>query len=317
MTKLKLFLTLLALALAATLSYSQELTPPKRNGVSIGETKVSMGKDEIFIDYRILLGEDVQSCKVKVTMYLDYNPYRKATEFSGDIGKITESGFKRIRYDLSGRKERLAGRDISFRLEVSDKIVSYRTAATYAGNGNFFDNSVADRNIQEKKAIGTKWLISAQITPPFNTLSSQTSIPASYGVMVGVAKIVGGYVSVRSNFIFTTPTRSVRTYSDVVSPTSNTKISDLKATGGFIFRANKSLYPYAGVGYGFDRHLYGSYYRGNGFPAYWCLVEDLSPQGYAAETGLISKVGPIAVSAGVSTIMFKTLSIDFGLGVMF
>lgn len=317
MTKLKLFLTLMTLTLAATLLYSQELTPPKRNGVSIGETKVSMGKNEIFIDYRILLGENVQSCKVKVTMYLGYNPYRKATEFSGDIGKITESGFKRIRYDLSGRKERLAGRDISFRLDVSDKKLSYNIAATVTDGGNISDSRVSDRNISEKKGIGTKWLVSAQITPPFNTLSSHTSIPTSYGVMVGVAKRVGGYVGIRSNFIFTKPTLYVHSYDDLASPTDLTRISDITAVGGFLIRVNKSLYTYAGAGYGFDRHIYGNYYRGNGMPSEWCLVEDLSPEGYAFETGLISKVGPIAISAGICTIMFKTLSIDFGLGVMF
>lgn len=315
MTKVKLFLTLLALALAATLSYSQELTPPKRNGVSIGETKVSMGKDEIFIDYRILLGEDVQSCKVKVTMYLGYNPYRKATEFSGDIGKITESGFKRIRYDLSGRKERLAGRDISFRLDVSDKIVSYRTAATYAGNGNVSDNSVADRYIPEKKTIGTKWLISAHTSPLINTMSSHTSIPGSYGAMVGAVKNVGGYVSFRSNYKFAKADHFVYSHSELTSPTSKTRISVVKVSGGLLFRANESLYPYAGVGYGFNDHLY--FNSDNSYSGSWWQVKDLSQQGLAVEVGVVSKVGPIALSVGVSTITFKTVSLDLGLGVMF
>ncbi len=308
---MKLFLTLLALALAATLSYSQELTPPKRNGVSIGETRVSMGKDEIFIDYRILLGEDVQSCKVKVTMYLGYNPYWKATEFSGDIGKITESGFKRIRYDLSGRKERLAGRDISFRLDVSDKIVSYRTAATYADNGNVSDNSVADRYIPEKKTIGTKWLISAQVS---SLGSNATTI--SYGLMVGAVKKIGAYVRFQSNYEFGKEDFSVNSSGDIVGggyiwPTGVNTVQTIRTTIGTIIRAHKACYPYAGFGYGYNKYLNEDMSGG------WGLVTDFSQIGAAFEVGVILKAGPVSISAGSGTIMFKSMSFDIGLGVMF
>lgn len=315
MTKLKLFLTLLALALATTLSYSQELTPPKRNGVSIGETKVSMGKDVIIIDYRILLGEDVRSCKVGATMYLDGRPFRKATEFSGDIGNIMESGPKRIRYDLSGRKERLAGKDISFRLDVSDKKLSYNIAATVTDGGNVSDSRVSDWNISEKKGIGTKCLISAHTSPLINTMSSHTSIPTSYGVMVGVVKKVGGYVSFRSNYKFAKADHFVYSYSELTSPTSKTITSVVKASGGILFRANESIYPYTGVGYGFNDHLYLN--SDNSYSGSWWQIKDLSRQGLVVEAGVVSKFGPIAFSVGVCTIKFKTVSLDLGLGVMF
>lgn len=316
MTKLKLFLTLVSIVLSAALSYSQELTPPKRNGVSIGETKVSMGKDEIIIDYRILLGEDVQSCKVKVTMYLGYNPYRKATEFSGDIGTITESGMKRIRYDLGERKERLAGKDISFRLDVSDKKVSpYNISSTDRERGDVSGNRVSDLNISEKKVIGTKWLVSAHTSPLINTMSSKTSIPGSYGIMVGVVKKFGGYVSFRSNYDFAKSEYFVYSYKGLTSPTAKTKTSVVKASGGLLFRAYESLYPYIGVGYGFNDRLYLN--SDNSYSGSWWLVKDLSNQGLVAEIGIVSKVGPVAISVGASTIKFKTLSLDLGLGVMF
>lgn len=314
MTNLKLILALVSLALSAALSYSQELTPPKRNGVSIGETKVSMGKNEIVIDYRILLGEDVQSCKVNAMMYIDGKSFRKATEFSGDIGTITDSGLKRIRYDFSGRKDRLVGKDISFRLDVSDKKVSpYNISATERGGVS--GNRVSDLNISEKKVIGTKWLVSAHTSPLINTMSSKTSIPGSYGVMVGVVKKFGGYVSFRSNYEFAKSEYFVYSYKGLTSPTSKTKTSVVKASGGLLFRAYESLYPYIGVGYGFNDRLYLN--SDNSYSGSWWLVKDLSNRGLVVEVGIVSKVGPVAISVGASTIKFKTLSLDLGLGVMF
>lgn len=315
MRKLKLFLTLMSLALSAALSYSQELTPPKRNGVSIGETKVLMGKDEIIIDYRILLGEDVRSCKVNVTMYLDGRPFRKATEFSGDIGNITESGFKRIRYDFGDRKERLAGKDISFRLDVSDKKVSDSIAVTDTESGNASGNRVSDLNISEKKVIGTKWLVSAHTSPLINTMSSKTSIPSSYGVMVGAVKKIGGYVGFRSNYEFANADHFVYSYSGLTSPTAKTKISVVKASAGLLFRVYEGLYPYAGAGYGFNDRMYLN--SDNSYSGSWWLIKDLSLEGLVVESGIVSKVGPIAISIGVSTIKFKAFSLDLGLGVMF
>lgn len=47
-----------------TSCFSQELTFPANNEVYIGDTKVYMEKEVIIIEYRILLGKNVQSCKV-------------------------------------------------------------------------------------------------------------------------------------------------------------------------------------------------------------------------------------------------------------
>lgn len=65
MTKRRLLLTLISFALSANFLFSQELTFPANNEVYIGDTKVNMEKKVIIIEYRILLGKNVQSCKVK------------------------------------------------------------------------------------------------------------------------------------------------------------------------------------------------------------------------------------------------------------
>ncbi len=278
MMKLKLFLTLMSLALSAALSYSQELTPPKRNGVSIGETKVSMGKDEIIIDYRILLGEEVRSCKVSVTMFVDGKPYWRASEFSGDVGTIRSSGVKQIRYDISRKGKLMEGRDISFRLDVSGKNI-----------------------------LGNRKLIIASMSP---------LTPCSYGGMLGAVRKLGGYVSVRSNYEFGSSDFSITSSGayhggGYIYPTKINCVQTLMFTGGLLVRVCKFVYPYAGFGYGHNKYLFEYKSAGLG------LVTDISPIGFAAETGVVSKVGPIAVSVGVSTIKFKAFSLDLGLGVMF
>ncbi len=311
MTKLKLILALVSLALSAALSYSQELTPPKRNGVSIGETKVSMGKNEIFIDYRILLGEDVRSCKVNAMMYLDGKPFRKAMEFSGDVGTITESGMKRIRYDFSGRKERLEGKDISFRLDVSDKRISGSSVDYNATGNEILDRVVEDGKSSDKMAIGTKGLISAQVS---SLGSNATTI--SYGLMVGAIKNFGAYVRFQSNYEFEKEDFSVNSSGSIVGggyiwPTGTSKIQTIRTTLGTIIRVHKICYPYAGFGYGYNKYFYEDISGG------WGLVTDFSQIGAAFEAGVILKAGPMSISAGTGTIMFKTMSFDIGLGVMF
>ena len=46
-------------------------------------------------------------------------------------------------------------------------------------------------------------------------------------------------------------------------------------------------------------------------------MKHLSSSGLVLETGIVVKAGPIALSAGVSSTMFKTASLDIGVGVIF
>jgi hypothetical protein len=48
----------------------------------------------------------------------------------------------------------------------------------------------------------------------------------------------------------------------------------------------------------------------------WAQVSDYSCKGIAAEAGLIIKMGPVAVSAGVSTTAFRYTELEVGIGLM-
>ena len=46
-------------------------------------------------------------------------------------------------------------------------------------------------------------------------------------------------------------------------------------------------------------------------------MKDLSTSNVLLECGLIVDAGPVEIQAGVSTIAFRTISLDFGLGFRF
>ena len=70
------------------------------------------------------------------------------------------------------------------------------------------------------------------------------------------------------------------------------------------------LYGYAGAGYGYADVWWEDYF------GEWMRVTDLSAKGIAAEGGLIFKVGPVSLSAGVSTTAFKYSELEVGIGIM-
>lgn len=278
MTKSKIFLLLVLLSFIVPSARAQELPSPKKNGISLGDTRVSREKNEILIDYGILLGDQVLSCKVGVTMFLDGKPFTGAQYFSGDLGRIRKSGAKQIRYDISRQKELLAGKDISFKLNVSNKDV-----------------------------LDTKVLLMASVSP----LS-----PRSYGLMVGAVKKVGGYGRFQSNFSFVKTAYVADKYGTIdgggyMWMTGKGRVQTLKGTAGVLVRAHKAIYPYVGAGYGYNNYVYED------TSGDWGLVKDISLSGFVAEAGLVFKAGPIAISAGASTLNLKTIALDLALGVIF
>ena len=68
---------------------------------------------------------------------------------------------------------------------------------------------------------------------------------------------------------------------------------------------------YAGVGYG-TRKLAWEDVADN-----WVLVSDWSRSGFAAECGAVVSVRKLAISAGISTVAFRTAAFTFGVGVRF
>ena len=66
-----------------------------------------------------------------------------------------------------------------------------------------------------------------------------------------------------------------------------------------------------GAGYGFRKLAWEDVDGG------WALVSDWSCSGFAAECGVIASWRRLAVSAGVSTISFRTASFTCGVGLRF
>lgn len=258
------------------------LPEPKKNDVSIGNVKLSRDDKDLVLDYEIRLGDNVLSCSVEVIMLVGGADGQKypltASELKGDFGKITQSGAKQIRYNVERSKERLAGRDIRFTLNVKGK--------------NVLDDEIL--------AMG-----SVAVMPQM-----------SYGLMLGYVKKFGGYIKFRSDFNFAQASYQCNSIGEIdgggyMWSSGARRQSRLQATGGVLFRAAKWLYPYAGVGYG-SRSVHWQDWEGN-----WAQVSDYSCAGVAAEAGLILKLGPVAVSAGVSNTAFKFTELEVGLGVMF
>lgn len=274
----KMFFIVVMLFSAFATSFAQEIPSPRKDGVSIGDTKIARDGNILTVDYGILLGDQVLSCKVDATLLIDGKPFKAAKKIKGDIGKIKTSGYKQIRYDISNQKDVLAGKDISFRL-----------------------------NVTRKDVLKTRYLIMATASPIF---------PRSYGLTFGVVRRYGGYVNFQSNFAFgkyafTSDQTGAKEDGNYVWLTGNSRIQSLKVTAGALFRAHKAVYPYVGAGYGHIRCLTED------VSGDWGLIKEYSKIGLAAETGIVFRAGPVALSAGVGTIMFKTVSLDLGLGVMF
>ncbi|MGN1221432.1 MAG: hypothetical protein ACI4TU_10910 [Candidatus Cryptobacteroides sp.] len=306
MMKSKFLLVLLFLSSFATVSRSQDILPPTQGEISFGDTRVSMGNDEIIIDYEVNFGEQVQSCKIGVIMLVDGRPFKGKTYFSGDVGIILEPGTKQIRYDISKQKEQLAGKDIRFRINVLNKTILADSVSE-----KIYPQKVVPEKVTPPKAVPEKHTLKTVLTVTISPLS-----PRSFGIMVGVVKKAGGYARFQSNFSFTKEA-FVADKSGAIDgggylwTTGEGKFQTLKFTAGALFKAHKVIYPYAGAGYGYKNCIYED------VSGDWGLIEGLCTSGLALETGLVVKAGPIALSAGISSIKFKTVSLDLGIGVIF
>lgn len=285
MTMMKVLMNILAVCvtafLGASVANAQQLTSPKKNGVSIGNVKVTREDKDLVVDYQIMLGDNVLSCSVEVVMLVGGPKGEKillgADELKGDFGKISDSGFKSVRYNVEEKKTVLAGKDIRFTLNVK--------------NIDVLDDEIV-------------------------AIASMSVYPQlSYGLMLGYVKKFGGYVKFRSDFVSASPAyfcdRQGMTDGGIIWATGEQRKSRMLATGGALFRVAKWFYPYVGAGYG-SRNVYWQDYEGQ-----WAKVVDFSCKGIALEVGTIFKLGPVAISAGVSNTAFKFTEVEVGVGLMF
>ena len=148
-------------------------------------------------------------------------------------------------------------------------------------------------------------------------LASLAAPDMSYGIMTGyLHRRIGGYLAFRSNFTTCNPSYSCASDGSMqngsqIWPSGNEERSNLMAGGGVLAGATKWLTVYAGVGYG-TRKLAWEDVAGN-----WVLVSDWSRSGFAAECGAVVSVRKLALSAGVSTVAFRTAAFTCGIGVRF
>lgn len=265
---------------ALQIAHAQDnLQRPSKKDVSIGNTKISRDERELVVDYQIILGNNVLSCEVEVVLNADGRPVRSynKSDMKGDYGKITSSGQKQIRFNVENMKHALADKAITFTLNVKNK--------------NVLDNNIL-------------------------AMASVSVFPQpSYGVMMGYVKKFGGYAKFRSDFGSVDPAYECMSDGTMDGgyfwASGARKKARFQATAGLLLRASGNIYPYVGAGYG-SRGVYWQDSNGE-----WAQVKDYSCKGISAEAGLICKIGPVALSAGVSSTAFKYVEAEIGIGVMF
>lgn len=148
-------------------------------------------------------------------------------------------------------------------------------------------------------------------------LASLSAPNMAYGLMAGYQhRRWGGYLAFRSSYTSCKTSYSCTSDGNLgngsqIWPSGNEKRSNLMVCGGVLAGATKWLTVYAGAGYGF-RKLAWEDVAGD-----WAAVSDWSRSGFAAECGVIASWRRLAVSAGVSTISFRTASFTCGVGLRF
>ena len=151
----------------------------------------------------------------------------------------------------------------------------------------------------------------------FLAIGSMSVMPQeSYGLMLGYVKKWGGYAKFRSDYHFGSAEYICDKQGNIdggglIWTNGLQRKSRLQATGGALFSMTQWLYSYAGVGYGYRSVQWQDYY------GKWAKVSDYSCNGISAEAGLILKIGPAAVSIGLSTTAFRYTDLEIGVGVMF
>lgn len=161
--------------------------------------------------------------------------------------------------------------------------------------------------------------------PRFTILASASFPDASFGVMAGIQAYSrkkdipawGGYVNFKSNFIFPQEPAylcfgdgRLENGGSFWSGGQSQK-STLKATGGLLVGLCRWLSIYGGAGYGYSNLLWKD------VDGEWALVQDYSPAGLASEAGLLFSWRHMTLGAGISTICFRTASLDLSIGLSF
>jgi len=147
------------------------------------------------------------------------------------------------------------------------------------------------------------------------------SLPVSYGVMAGLKKSGkgidwGGYTRFRSNFRFTESSYSCFSSGTIDNGyafmgNGKSRKTDLMVTAGVIAGLAPWLDIYAGAGYGQKILLWQD------IDGSWACVSDFTHKGMALEAGLITSWRRLCLGIGISTVNFRTASLDLSVGMRF
>lgn len=126
MKRFAIYWTVLTLLSAFPLTLSaQGAEQVGKSEITISDAWVSREGRTLIIDYDITMGGNFISCDVALMMSVDggrtFSPVTATDKIKGDVGRITTSGQKRIVYDIDSIKERLAGKELAFKVQVKNK----------------------------------------------------------------------------------------------------------------------------------------------------------------------------------------------------
>lgn len=167
--KMRNAVVIMVLLFSFVTAQAQEYGRASKNEVIVSEAKVSRESRKLIIDYNIDWGYNVMSCDVELLMSIDggrtFSVVAVSNKVQGDVGKITTTGQKQIVYDIDSIKEKLAGKQLAFKVQVKNK----KKMIVSDSKGKFF-------------VMGT------------------ASTFGMYGARVGYVKKFGGYVSYSDAF---------------------------------------------------------------------------------------------------------------------
>lgn len=147
------------------------------------------------------------------------------------------------------------------------------------------------------------------------TLADIGPTPSFGCMLVSSSRVIGGYVSMRSNFIMEKTAYSCQndgtTDFGYIWTTGKAKGSRWVAGAGLTVRIATPLRLFAGSGYGSRSLLWED------DSSRWARVDDLSVRGITAECGLLYDFHRFTAAAGISSTGFRQCSVLLGCGYSF
>lgn len=163
----------------------------------------------------------------------------------------------------------------------------------------------------------------ALFRPQFIIMAGISAPQISYGLIAGAMTAYhpghiswGGYAHFNSDFRFSAADYSCNSDGTMADggrfwPSGKSRTSVMRATGGVLAGINGWLTVYGGAGYGYSRLMWED------VEGKWAEVGGHSYKGMTAEAGIMASWNHLTFGLGVSTISFRTASVDVSVGIKF